>query len=187
MKTITIKQPWASLIIDDIKDIENRTWPTRFRGRVLVHAGLCKWTCDKRFNLLCETFTTGQFDYLDNNNQFITIIYGAIIGSVEIIDCVINHPSIWAEKTEVLTDEDGFPVYGEKTYNWVLANPIKFPEPIPAKGKLSFWDYPNILAEQEEKDGELFCHCQLSINEENQVYLMIDHYRCHYCGGKWYK
>lgn len=38
MKTITIKQPWAWLIASGIKDIENRTWPTKFRGRVLIHA-----------------------------------------------------------------------------------------------------------------------------------------------------
>lgn len=38
MKAITIKQPWASLIVHGIKDIENRTWLTHFRGRVLIHA-----------------------------------------------------------------------------------------------------------------------------------------------------
>ena len=35
MKAITIKQPWASLIVHGIKDIENRTWRTNYRGRVL--------------------------------------------------------------------------------------------------------------------------------------------------------
>ena len=38
MKTITIKQPWAQFIAEGIKDIENRTWKTNFRGRVLIHA-----------------------------------------------------------------------------------------------------------------------------------------------------
>ena len=38
MKAITIKQPWASLIAAGLKDIENRTWKTNFRGRVLIHA-----------------------------------------------------------------------------------------------------------------------------------------------------
>ena len=41
--------------------------------------------------------------------------FGAIIGSVEIAGCVQNHPSIWAEKG---------------AWNWVLANPVMFPEPI---------------------------------------------------------
>ena len=34
MKTLTIKQPWATLIAMGIKDIENRTWPTKFRGTI---------------------------------------------------------------------------------------------------------------------------------------------------------
>lgn len=36
MKAITIRQPWASLIVHGIKDIENRSWQTNFRGRVLI-------------------------------------------------------------------------------------------------------------------------------------------------------
>lgn len=41
MKAITIKQPWASLIVHGIKDIENRTWscPKKYLGqRVLIHS-----------------------------------------------------------------------------------------------------------------------------------------------------
>ena len=38
MKALSIRQPWAWLIVNGFKDIENRTWPTKFRGRVLVHA-----------------------------------------------------------------------------------------------------------------------------------------------------
>lgn len=88
--------------------------------------------------------------------------FGSIIGYVEIVDCVINHPSIWAEKSIQLSkpiykeyyDRDGWFdnvkynndkidwINKNPTYNWVLANPVKFAKPIPAKGKLSFWDYP---------------------------------------------
>jgi len=38
MKAISIRQPWAWLIVNGYKDIENRSWPTKFRGRVLIHA-----------------------------------------------------------------------------------------------------------------------------------------------------
>jgi hypothetical protein len=38
MKVISIRQPWASLIVIGAKDVENRTWPTRYRGPVLIHA-----------------------------------------------------------------------------------------------------------------------------------------------------
>ena len=142
MKAITIKQPWASLIVDDLKDIENRTWKTKFRGRVLIHAGMDnKW--EKK--PISEVLTERQFnEYYDN--EFLLhpkYHYGAIIGSVEIIGCIINHRSIWAEKTKPeLWDENGKPIYDKPIYNWVLANPIKFDKPIyNVKGKLSFWDY----------------------------------------------
>jgi hypothetical protein len=38
MKILSVRQPWASLIVNGFKDVENRTWPTRYRGRILVHA-----------------------------------------------------------------------------------------------------------------------------------------------------
>lgn len=187
MKTITIKQPWAHLICSGIKDIENRTWPTKFRGRVLVHAAVTPWgklkpdscfshilTEDKFCDIVCEKTMSGL--YLDSYP------FGAIIGSVEIVDCVINHESIWAEKT------DGYDLDSPIIHNWVLKNPIMFPEPIPAKGKLSFWEYTNILAAPEEENGELFCHCQIPVEENIQVAGDSRFgYYCRYCGGKWYK
>jgi len=183
MKTITIKQPWASLIVQGIKDIENRTWPTKFRGRVLVHASAKIWNEE-----LLGLMTFDQVDKISEYGirEFFagSRVTGAIIGSVEIVDCVINHESIWAEKVEMPA---GIYMGEELIYNWVLANPILFPEPIPAKGKLSFWDFPGILAEPEEKDGEMFCHCQIPVKEQNQVMNVIEHFTCRYCGGRWYK
>lgn len=134
MKAITIKQPWGSLIVSGLKDIENRKWKTKFRGRVLIHTSNSK-DLDK---LPLDTiFTTPQINALKQHyseNALCSFIYphGEIIGSVEIVDCVVNHTSVWAEKS---SNED------KPIYNWVLANPIKFKNPIPAKGKLSFWEY----------------------------------------------
>ena len=141
-KAITIKQPWASLIVDGLKDIENRTWKTKFRGRVLVHSGMDnKW---ERLSI-SAMLTEEQFN-LCFDNEFLEqeFPYGAIIGSVEIVDCVINHESIWAEKIKA-SDMLLYHIANTKPpviYNWVLANPIKFDKPIyNVKGKLSFWDY----------------------------------------------
>lgn len=127
MKAITIKQPWASLIVHGIKDIENRSWRTDFRGRVLIHSSakgdIAKFGClqpNQRLKVLNTPMGRIGFNYLP---------FGSIIGSVEIVDCVQNHPSIWADKG---------------VYNWVLANPVLFKKPIPAKGRLSFWEYDNL-------------------------------------------
>ena len=58
---------------------------------------------------------------------------GAIIGRVDLVDCVVDHESVWAEHDEDFLNE---------VYNWVLANPVQFVKPIPCSGKLSLWDFP---------------------------------------------
>ena len=145
MKAITIKQPYASLIVEGIKDIENRTWKTNYRGRILIHAGKDNLIKNLKYGDDITCLNNKQLEYITNNkhNDIINkeLITGAIIGSVEIVDCVINHPSIWAEKGEsIYIGEYGHNENYKPIYNWVLANPIKFNEPIPMKGKLSLWE-----------------------------------------------
>ena len=124
MKAITIKQPWASLIVDGVKDIENRTWPTNYRGLVLVHSSKAI-DIDAVYKISCIDGELARKVWHDlNDNKYPT---GAIIGTVNIIDCYNYHTSPWAEIG---------------CYNWVLANPVKFDKPIlNVKGKLSFWNY----------------------------------------------
>ncbi|MGV8828230.1 MAG: ASCH domain-containing protein [Breznakibacter sp.] len=152
MKTITIKQPWASLICAGIKDIENRTWPTKYRGRVLVHAAASWFNFNKQlpdgFEYPIEV-QDAILNGMDDPDYYPT---GAIIGSVEIVDCVINHPSIWAEKSKQAQFGKLVIQQEKPTYHWVLANPVRFPEPIPTKGRLGIWNYPGILTEGEEEN-----------------------------------
>lgn len=127
MKALSIKQPWASLIVHGIKDIENRTWscPQKYIGqRVLIHASSC---------IGVRTWSDRQDQELrKNRDMYFNCVYdkfpkGAIIGSVVISDCVQNHPSVWAEKG---------------CWNWVLKDAVLFDKPIMnVKGKLSFWNY----------------------------------------------
>jgi hypothetical protein len=51
---------------------------------------------------------------------------GKIIGSVELVDCVQNYPSKWAEAG---------------MWHWVLKAPVILERPIPALGKLGLWEY----------------------------------------------
>lgn len=130
MKAITIKQPWASLICWVLKDIENRTWKTNFRGRVFVHAGAQWYENVKNVPTLFTFWQGNEISRKDKNSRFMEALLhkelplSAIIGEVEIIDCVENHPSIWAM---------------EGQFHWVLTNAIQYETPIPCKGALSFW------------------------------------------------
>ncbi|EGQ13669.1 ASCH domain-containing protein [Prevotella pallens] len=42
MKTLSVRQPWASLLVSGLKDIENRTWAPNYKGRILIHASSTK-------------------------------------------------------------------------------------------------------------------------------------------------
>jgi hypothetical protein len=164
MKALSIKQPWASLIAHGIKDIENRTWKTHFRGRIYIHASAkgtdVDFTLEQTASLFSNEIWNPETGFI---KDFSTV--SAIIGEVEIIDCVINHESIWAEKTD-FSQEDPTSIW-----NWVLANPVIYKKPIlNVNGKLSFWFPDNNIVEcigcsqkfdselmQEDDGGEKFC------------------------------
>jgi hypothetical protein len=148
MKTLSIKQPWASLIAHGIKDIENRTWKTNFRGRIYIHAS-ASWDIRSNSNDVRDLLNWEQRRAIPSNvdHKFIDrgvivkdeeMPLSAIIGEVDIVDCVINHESIWAEK------DPNIYLNGKKVnvYNWVLGNAVLYDEPIlNVKGKLSLWEF----------------------------------------------
>jgi hypothetical protein len=86
MKAISIKQPWASLIVEGIKPVENRTRPWKHKGPLAIHAS--------------KTFTHYFPKWLLNTNERAAnvveeskLLRGGIIGSVNMVDCVTSHDS----------------------------------------------------------------------------------------------
>ena len=73
MKVITIKQPWATLIAEGYKEFEFRTWKTKYRGEILIHAGK---GIDKK--------AMEKFKHL--NLEYPT---GCIIAKASITDCIL--------------------------------------------------------------------------------------------------
>jgi len=131
MKVLSVKQPWAYLLVSGIKDIENRPRRTHFRGHILIHASAKPVGNLKNDSTFSHVVNESQLNYLksiDFKNWFMEdFAFGAIIGSVEIVDCVENHPSIWA---------------AEGQYHYVIANPILFDTPMTGiKGQLGLWNY----------------------------------------------
>ena len=92
---ISIRQPWAWLIIHAGKDVENRTWATRFRGRVLIHAS--KEMTAREYRACCRFLATdgrlaGALKALPEMPE---LPRGGIIGECEVIDCVTESDSPW--------------------------------------------------------------------------------------------
>lgn len=95
---LSIRQPWAHLIIFGMKDVENREWPTRVRGPVLIHAGK---TMTKADYTAAVIFCSGLPEHTLPNDFFFPEFgslksqCGGIVGSMNISDCVIKSPSPW--------------------------------------------------------------------------------------------
>ena len=127
MKVITIKQPFATLIAEGLKEYEFRTWKTKFRGDILIHAGKgIDKNAMKRYEHLNLEYPSGQ-----------------IIAKATITDCVYVDDNL----KEQLQKKNPLVYYGilRKDSNWdgygfKLEN-VKKIEPIEINGKLSLWDY----------------------------------------------
>lgn len=100
VKVLSVRQPYASAIIRGLKTVEFRSWSTDYRGPLLIHAGS---TVD----------ATEAYPEVER----LTCPRGAIIGLVELTDCV-----------EIFADE----------FDWILENPRSI-EPIPCRGQLRLW------------------------------------------------
>ena len=92
---ISIRQPWAWLIVNGWKDIENRDWPTRFRGRILVHAakGMTHDEWESAWNFAHGSGASPAA--VEAGVTFETIERGGIVGSVDLTDCVEHSGSRW--------------------------------------------------------------------------------------------
>lgn len=144
MKAISIRQPWAWLIVRPditdpalrrlayeqglIKDIENRDWLTHYRGPVLVHAGKSKDEGDWNDAWWALSEAAGE-EACKLIPPFSELDCGGIVGQVDIVDCVPESASKW--------------FYGD--FGFVLANskPLPFR---PLRGQLSIFDVADEVA-----------------------------------------
>lgn len=124
MKVLTIKEPWASLIVNGYKKYEFRSWKTKYRGEFLVHASI---NPDRK--------ALEYFEDLNLNYQ-----PGKIIGKVNLIACLEVTPE-FEEKIIKENPQVYSLTKGRIGYAFKLDNIEKFSEPIEIKGKLGFWNY----------------------------------------------
>lgn len=139
MKTITIWQPWASLLACGAKQYETRSWATNYRGEIAIHAAA------KDFRTL---YTTG---YVVNNGilPLELLVRGCVIATAKLIGCwkigrsEVLEPCIY-KKDGVYSLTDNELLFGDWTsgrYAWEFTNMKMLDEPIPAKGKQRLWEW----------------------------------------------
>jgi hypothetical protein len=125
MKVIVIRQPWAWLIVNGFKDIENRSWRTKYRGTLLIQASA---NLPPKRKLEADLEFARQRGVKNLPEEFET---GGIIGIAELKDCVDGSRSRWFHG----------PI------GWVLANQRALPF-IRLKGRLGLFDPPRRIRER---------------------------------------
>lgn len=124
MRALSVRQPWAWLIVQGYKDIENRDWETQFRGRALVHAGLT----------MPLSYYEEVADWVQQAAGIVlpepeALERGGIVGAVTIAGCVRRSESPW------------FNGDGERGFGFQLRDAMPLPFK-PWKGRLGFFDVP---------------------------------------------
>jgi hypothetical protein len=125
VKALTICQPYAHLIAQGRKTCENRTWETRYRGLLYIHAGKSRqW-----LNL--------DEDGTDDGIHVDQMEFGAVVAICRLAACLHIDSRLLPEWTAKMTDEQKGHVSGE--YCWILTD-VHPVQPFPWKGAQGLWD-----------------------------------------------
>lgn len=138
MKCLTICQPWAWAIVHGPKRIENRTWPTNHRGKLLIHAGKSRDYVDR-----------GVYDWWRSAVPEIALpsegglVFGAILGVATLAYCAKTDPAdscSYADRTNQRRFCD------EGCWWWVLRDVQRLEKPITYRGAQGLFDVRDELA-----------------------------------------
>ena len=125
-RAITVCQPWAAAIVAGFKRYENRTWSTRYRGPLLIHAGLStRWV------------GSGREAIEGLGIPVPPLAFGAILGSVDLVRCF--------EFPRHATQQAKSDPLAEGPVCWELARPRRLAEAVPCKGSLGLFGVPDRL------------------------------------------
>jgi hypothetical protein len=134
MKSITITQPWATLIVLGAKHYETRTWETRHRGQLAIHAS-------RRFpeaqRELCRHEPIRSVLRKAGYYSWSDLPIGAVLGTVQLTDCLPVEKVLALDPAErVLGD------YHPGRWAWVLTGARELPAPVPCRGMLGIYEVP---------------------------------------------
>jgi hypothetical protein len=131
---LSVRQPWAELIVSGRKPLELRSWQQSYRGRIWIHAGKhVDEALDARFDL-CHPFR------------------GGFIGSAELTSIELLDERRWELWRDLHHSSGPFEL---GMFAWVLAHPKRLAHPVPARGDLGLFSVPpEVLADLIAADRE---------------------------------
>jgi len=135
---LSVKQPWASLLVAGVKRFEVRTWPPSKLGFILIHAssgkasGIRELRAEPLFQEALQRATLSDEKSWQQS---------AFVGLAEIIRVIEPDDDFPHDVTEL----DRFLGSGEGCFLWEVGRSWPFPTPVPSHGKLNLWSVPKEL------------------------------------------
>lgn len=139
MKALTICQPYAHLIASGAKRVENRTWPTKHRGLIAIHAGKSRTWLD-----------TGESETSEgrHSNYGIPVsrmVFGAVVAIANLVDCVlldaghIDYQRARDAKYPWLASHE----HANGPWCWILEDVKPLARAVPWRGAQGLFDIPD--------------------------------------------
>ena len=119
MKALTVCQPYAELIALGEKLIENRTWPTSYRGPLLIHAGKSRAWMER-----------------GDEAAYPGMSFGAAVATARLVACLDLRTEHWPAQWEHLHDNE----HANGPWCWILEDVKRLPQPIPMRGAQGLWE-----------------------------------------------
>jgi hypothetical protein len=153
MKSLSLWQPWASLVVAGVKTIETRSWATDYRGPLAIHAA--------KLSYMELVSIVGPTSYLHaplrdaGLPNIMDVPRGVILGTAELVGCYrVESFAISSDNRTrpILKVNDGLLrgltdlelSLGDFTpgrFGWMLTNPVQFGVPIPCRGHQRLWEW----------------------------------------------
>lgn len=130
MKVLSLTEPFASLIKEKKKLVETRSWKTKYRGELYIHASLTK-----------IPKTTLERKELMTLVQDMPLNYGYIICKCKLVDCIYMTKEYARNMKKNNYEEYICGIYEEGRYAWILEDIEPLKEKIETKGHLGVWNY----------------------------------------------
>jgi ASCH domain len=126
MYALSIKQPWATLVVSGRKSIEIRTWNTAIRGRIFIHAARIPDDRPQGWNAITEELRP------------LTALGGCVIGEADLIECRSYVDPAHFEADRPMHHNEPAWFRPPEMFGFVFRNPIVV-SPFPAKGNVRFF------------------------------------------------
>ena len=146
MKAITLWQPYASLVAIGAKQNETRSWATKYRGPLAIHAAMNmpKWV-KKLLPGFARLIGIKEYNgswlyYLEHGSG----PFGKVVAIGNLVDCVPITPEFVANLSE---QEKAFGDYTPGRFAWILEDVRRFEKPVPAKGMQGLWNWDETQAD----------------------------------------